>query len=149
MTRRHDSNQDDTALGTDEQDAAIDRRRALGLGALAAGAVWAAPAVLSIDAAAAQTPAACNPCATVEVTLNGCLVTGGTGFVRITDSGGNVQTDTIFPPINPPYVVTFQGVCPGPYTIDVDFNGFVSCGTPLGGNAICRGLNQITATCLC
>ena len=128
---------------------AMNRRRALGLGAVAAGAAWAAPAILSIDAAAAQTQPACNPCGTVEVTITGCPGSVGGGSITLVDSAGGAQSDTFPLPITVPYLATFQGVCAGAFTVTFLTNGNPSCGTPVNGVALCRGAAQVQIDCLC
>ncbi len=50
-----------SANAATSSDVRTDRRRAIGLGAAAAGGVWIAPAILSMDAAAAQTVAPPDP----------------------------------------------------------------------------------------
>ncbi len=78
----------------------IDRRKALGLGAAAAGAAWVAPAILSADAAAAATqppPVVCTPSLTETWSVAGAQMvsTYPGGILEVDNTSSQAQPGAV------------------------------------------------------
>jgi len=108
-------------------DARADRRRVLGLGAAAAGGVWVAPAILSMDAAAAQTVAPPVP-GSVSGFAQNCLGVNTPGVpVILTGPAPSPASVQVLSDQAGFYV--FANVAPGTYSVAV-------LGDPFGLNIV-------------
>lgn len=130
---------DDAPARPSDPSDAPDRRRVLGLGAAVAAGAWAAPAILSLDAAAAQTPGAVGgivgtafdggcqgpplPIPFASVEAQGPLP-GGTVFSTVADGNGDFS---------------FTGLTPGTYDLrlagDIGVPYAVAAGPPTSADA--------------